>query len=683
MDVVESKCHTPFCRKDCQTVHHGLIRALCIERNRKESKPRLSSAGNSHVILRQCVQLYEDNGWNRNSSVPDDLPDLRKPLVYLTCAFGKHRVLETLLSMNFDPSVVTRDGENGLHGLVNHFYRVGNMKQCGGFMVIDKRLEVFEKVVRTLSTRDPNVFSAKENRNGRTPLHVVALSVVSCSNGDARVDGRCDPLKKTRYFQRCLEVMVGHLLELKSNSLITLSQLSNAIMAQDNDGNTIIHILAKSSCVPSWESIGKVLKDFPDSELPLMKNKESKTAFDLLSSLNMEVARKLFFPEDYHEGRVDESITDTGTKFSPLNSELPHSPVAFLSPVTTSAPRPEVAVEAVWSQAKQVQECPQRGAQLGLCPKSLESVVLSLHTAAKRSNCMGTPTSSNHHDGISVDVVAYDGQLDSFVTTSNEFPAQNICENLASQEFLNDEPYPVFLPNISESEADCTNSSMCGVTKQEVDLTFSPCCVSSPSQNSLEVENHVPLAAPDSETREFHSEECSASCSMSNGHSGPESMGESISEKHLDNPEEEKLGRKNAKGSSAGDSAFFDFLLTQGSEFNPSMKVQIVELIKSEFGKKMANFNTEIFKTEMEKRRLEAEIRNSKVTLQQKEEEKLRLFAEIDDLQRNIEQATEQHKVLVQKCSRLKEESIAVKRKISSCEDVERELCGSPSKSSK
>ena len=328
MDVVESKCHTPFCRKDCQTVHHGLIRALCIERNRKESKPRLSSAGNSHVILRQCVQLYEDNGWNRNSSVPDDLPDLRKPLVYLTCAFGKHRVLETLLSMNFDPSVVTRDGENGLHGLVNHFYRVGNMKQCGGFMVIDKRLEVFEKVVRTLSTRDPNVFSAKENRNGRTPLHVVALSVVSCSNGDARVDGRCDPLKKTRYFQRCLEVMVGHLLELKSNSLITLSQLSNAIMAQDNDGNTIIHILAKSSCVPSWESIGKVLKDFPDSELPLMKNKESKTAFDLLSSLNMEVARKLFFPEDYHEGRVDESITGTVYNYICLLR-----PVAILSAV--------------------------------------------------------------------------------------------------------------------------------------------------------------------------------------------------------------------------------------------------------------------------------------------------------------------------------------------------------------
>lgn len=155
----ESKCHTPFCRKDCAIVHHDLIKALCIERNRKETSTRYSSK--SHVLLRQCVQLYEQNGWDRNSIVPDNLPDLRQPLLYLTCAFGKHRVLETLMKLNFDPAVVTKDGENGLHALIYHFYRVGNMKQCGGFMAIEKRLEVFEDVVNTLGPREPKIFSVK------------------------------------------------------------------------------------------------------------------------------------------------------------------------------------------------------------------------------------------------------------------------------------------------------------------------------------------------------------------------------------------------------------------------------------------------------------------------------------------------------------------------------------------
>lgn len=302
----ESKCHTPFCRRDCKIVHHDLIKALCIERNRKETLSRFSSS--AHVLLRQCIQSYEKNGWDRNSIVPDDLPNLKQPLLYLTCAFGKHRVLETLLKLNFDPSVTTKDGENGLHALVNHFYRVGNMKQCGGFMAIDKRLEVFENVVSTLCSRDPTVFSVKEKRCGRTPLHITAESVVYCTSRHARIDGRCDPLKRTRYFQRCLEVMLGHLLELKHKSLISLSQVTNTIAAQDNDGNTVVHILARSSCYPAWESIQNVLKNFSDSELLMVKNNESQTAFEILSSINVDIARSLFYPSDHPDDKREENV---------------------------------------------------------------------------------------------------------------------------------------------------------------------------------------------------------------------------------------------------------------------------------------------------------------------------------------------------------------------------------------
>ena len=301
----ESKCHTPFCVKECPYDHHNLIKALCIERNRKESS-RFSSK--SHVLLRQCIQLYEQNGWDRNSVVPDELADLRYPLLYLTCAFGKHRVLETLVKLEFDVSVVTKDGENGLHALVDHFYRVGNMKQCGGFMAIDKRLEVFENIVSTLCARNPMIFCEKEKRNGRTPLHNAAESVV-CTSRHARVDGRCDPLKRTRYFQRCLEVMFGHLLELKHNSLLPHDKLMETIAAQDNDGNTILHILAKSSSLPGWESIQYVLKHFRDSNLAFIKNKQSQTAFEILHSVNPTVARNLFCPSDPGGINVEEKRT--------------------------------------------------------------------------------------------------------------------------------------------------------------------------------------------------------------------------------------------------------------------------------------------------------------------------------------------------------------------------------------
>ena len=355
-------------------------------------------------------------------------------------------------------------------------------------------------------------------------------------------------------------------------------------------------------------------------------------------------------------------------------------------------------MKAVWSQAGQVQGHPLRGAQHGPSLKSLESVVLSLHSTAKSTASQhlhtGTPTSS--------DVVVLDGQLkdsanletsdyrggDSPSGSSNDIPAHSGAEDFASQGSSNGEPYPVFLPNFpgSKSEGECTNSSPHEITKHEVDLTYSPYCVS-PPQNNLEPENHIGVSpsTSDSGAQGHESEESTATSAMSNGLYHLESTGRSVAGKHLIishsvGQEKDQRDEENAKASSTGDSAFFDFLLRQGSEFNPSIKFQIVELIKSEFGKKMASFDSEICQTETEKRRLEAEIHNSKLKLHQKEEEKLRLFAEIDNLQKSIVQATEKHRVLVEQCDKLKVESSAVKRKISSCEEVERELCGSPAK---
>lgn len=716
----ETKCHTPFCRKDCPVVHHDLIKALCIERNRRETSSRFSSK--SHVLLRQCVQLYEQNGWDRNSAVPDSLPDLRHPLLYLTCAFGKHRVLETLVKLDFNPAVVTTDGANGLHALVDHFYRVGNMKQCGGFMAIDKRLEVFENVVCILCSRDPNIFSTRENIHGRTPLHMAAESVV-CTSRHARVDGRCDPLKRTRYFQRCLEVMLGHILELRSNSLLTDFQVKNTVSSQDNEGDTILHILAKSRTLPGWESIQYLLKNFTDSEFSEIKNKDSKTAFDILSQFNGFMAKRLFYPSDVEE-KMEEDVNGCS---SPTNCDPSLSLEA--SDLTRIAKSPpctnDITVQAVWSEAPQAAGFPSKGMQKVTPVRSLESVVLSLHNTAKSpatsalKTLTRSPSSTQNElsvllpnaslvNGKSKDLVGLElgsefgeenttGFVDSEKISlgSGEVPTEisgNVQEDFESRRFSGDEPYPVFLPNFSQSEVECRESE---VAKQEVGETYSSCCLPSLFQSNLERENSVGTSpsTPDSWMPGSESE-ATASSSTPCVTSLAGSSLQSPSHEHLDSTTTRKQNcqvtadsaedkRPVGNASSSGDSAFFDFLLTQGNDFNPTMKLQIVELIKGEFGKKMSGFNREMFKMETEKKKLEAEIQNSKLNLQQKEEERRRLFAEIEKLQRNIVQATEKHKELSEKCMKLKEDSEVVKRKISSCEEVEKELFGTPAKMQK
>lgn len=438
-------------------------------------------------------------------------------------------------------------------------------------------------------------------------------------------------------------------------------------------------------------------------------------------------------------------FSDTFGRSPPLNCDLPQNLEASVSAVIPRTPyftndehNTDIAVQAVWSQAAgQVDGSPFKATQHGSsCIKSLESVVLSLHNTAKctptsQQISTGSPGSTTHYNGLPVlssDAVLFSGkshdsaslELTSECRGVNSPSYRNIespsashsaatgvpAKTTGSQDFpprslSSDEPYPVFLPSFSRSETKVTESSPPEIAKQEVEVTFSSCYVSPLSQNNLELENAIGASpsTPDSwmpgcevEEAAASSTACVTSKPAANGHSPSHEDLDSTTTNETqknhdhgtaDSAEEKQAVQENAAASSSGNSAFFDFLLTQGSEFNPTMKFQIVELIKCEFGKKMAGFNTEICQTEAEKRNLETEIRNSTLLLQQKEEEKLRLFAEIDKLQKNIVRATEKHKTLSQQSVKLKEESETVKRKISSCEDVEKELFGSPAKMKK
>lgn len=430
-------------------------------------------------------------------------------------------------------------------------------------------------------------------------------------------------------------------------------------------------------------------------------------------------------------------FSDAIDNSAPLKCDLPqnlHASVSAVIPrsaiLASDVNITGIAVEAVWSQAGHIDGPPSKVMQHGSSVKTLESVIHALHNTAKTTPSTsqqigeGTPASSNHRNEVSSDAVMLNGksqdsaslQLTSEsndVNSSSYDQSASVSVSVAgvsaqvaatpdfpSGDSSSDDPYPVFLPNFPTAIVESEPSPPEG-TKQEVEAaTFPSCCVSPLSQGNVDTENAFGASpsTPDSWMLGSKSDEATASStatcvpsepavhSRSPLHEDLDSTTSNETQKdHLttDSTEEEPAVQENTAASSSGNGAFFDFLLTQGSEFNPTMKYQIVELIKGEFGKKMTAFNTEISQTETEKRNLEVEIKNFKLSLRQKEEEKLRLFAEIDCLQKNIVQATEKHKTLSHQCLKLRKESEAVKRKISSCEEVEKELFGSPVKTKK
>lgn len=387
---------------------------------------------------------------------------------------------------------------------------------------------------------------------------------------------------------------------------------------------------------------------------------------------------------------------------SPLNSDLHQNSEVSVSGESSSTSYSEsrndcnrgITVKDVWRKAGQVKGTLTKGMQHGstLTCKSLESVVLSLHNTAKGTKEMSSPNvdecDSHSHDAVRIQLSPECSAVNCMhpiMLQNGDQSHTDSDEGVVLPVLSSEGPYPVFLPNFQTcgSETNGTISPLQEDIKQEVDLNLSPSDVPSSSPNNVEVRGIASPSTLDSWTQRHEIDETTVTAAASNGLSYAECTTESAAENecgtsHANDPEKVEAEGGIIKASSKGDSAFFDFLLTQEREFNPAMKFQIVELIKSDYGKKMAVFDSELSQTEIEKRRLEAEIQSSRMKLQQKEEEKLRLFTDIDNLQKSIAVAVERQKMLAEQAKKLKEESKAVKRKISSCEEVERGLCCSP-----
>jgi len=277
--TLSGKHHTPFCRSNCDLVHHDLITALLVDGRYAIS--RIHFSGDLPTALKQAINAAKSSGWDKNCFVPDPLEQLRCPLLFLACAFGKCAIVEGLLQNNFNPRVLNQNGETALHFAAKHFHL--NKMQTAQFGR-KGREKTFEKVVQVLTKHDPKILAIKDE-NGFTALHMAASNILQpyCKRQH----------KKTEFYQFRLKCLMKRLVELEEASIFTRAEVMDIIKAPENqNGDSVLHILAQRS------SYFEVLKFAQDllfrGKLPEDKNREGKTILSVAWKTDPRGAVRMF-----------------------------------------------------------------------------------------------------------------------------------------------------------------------------------------------------------------------------------------------------------------------------------------------------------------------------------------------------------------------------------------------------
>lgn len=279
------KYHTPFCEDTCVIKHHDLVAALCVNWR----YVRIHQPGILPPVLTEAIESTTLSGWDKNGDVPDPLEELRCPLLYLACAFGKSGIVEGLLRHNFDPCVVNQHGETALHGAARHLYNTGtsSRKEKIGKNVSTKkgREEVFFSIVSLLTKYNPRLLAFKDN-SGFTAFHLCATNITYTNSN-----------KSASFHQFCLKVMIKRLFELEAASLLSKYEVMEIIKAPDNEhGDSILHILARDR--KDGFEVLKFVRLFVllgiGTELPNEKNRTNETVFSIACQTNARGAEEIF-----------------------------------------------------------------------------------------------------------------------------------------------------------------------------------------------------------------------------------------------------------------------------------------------------------------------------------------------------------------------------------------------------
>lgn len=278
--MVAQKYHTPFCEKNCKIEHHDLVTVLCLDSSQKSDE--------LPDLLRECISSYPN--WNRNSEVPDPLEDLRCPLIFLASAFGKVGLVRALLRDNFVVRSLNANGETALHAAVQYIYHTGTMKSRGLKVAstlgpIKNRMKAFEQILVALTDCDPKILLLQDN-DGNTVFHAAAENIWN--------DRQNDRLGKSAgFFQYCLKSLIARLSELGEAGEVSKEEIVQVLNAENNDGDTIFHVLARDYAF-GFKSLKYALNKFFPGEVPSKVNKENKTVAKIALERNRTRALKVF-----------------------------------------------------------------------------------------------------------------------------------------------------------------------------------------------------------------------------------------------------------------------------------------------------------------------------------------------------------------------------------------------------
>jgi len=203
------KC-SPFCDKlkECPE-HHELLQAIV---NCTDQLGHLSNLD----TLKNCIEKYQNMGWDKNDVVPDPVSANRLPLIHWAASLGKCNALEWMLSNGFESTTTFGpQSQNALHRTVQYLY-----KSRPKFTTKELRPK-FRKICVLLS----NLTCQFDTDNG-TPLHLAANLLTTSET-------------RLVFFQTVIEVIAA-----LSKDKIDRKETLDAI---NGNGDTALHILAGCS----------------------------------------------------------------------------------------------------------------------------------------------------------------------------------------------------------------------------------------------------------------------------------------------------------------------------------------------------------------------------------------------------------------------------------------------------
>ena len=243
--IILRKC-TPFCdkTKECPEHHEMLIAVV----NCTDMLGSLSNLDN----LKECVERYNKEGWNKDDDIPDPVLENRYPLIHWAAALGKVHALEWMLASGFNPtSKSTGVGETALHRSILCLYR------ARAKFTVKELKPKFTKIASLLK----DCLLLKDEANGDTPLHTAAGMLVNAEH-------------KPNFFVSCIEIIV---FQAKKQAEYT-DAILNGI---NNDGETALHILArgeKQKVDPCCLAVKSLITAGADRST---RNNEGQTALDI------------------------------------------------------------------------------------------------------------------------------------------------------------------------------------------------------------------------------------------------------------------------------------------------------------------------------------------------------------------------------------------------------------------